>query len=172
MEIPNEAIWKFRRRAIEPEHEVALPAVFVLGDDMHVTARVISSLEPLSILQLRGGARQTRAAEVATTIEHAVERLGARTVVVCAQGAHPPDTCSGGERLLGDCQWLEDHLWLARVFRERSVSVEALYFDVVEGDIYWWCARAKRFELLADTGLAAFVSRLMLRGVDSQNTHP
>lgn len=157
-------IVSFRRRGLERrQDDVSLPAAFVLDAHMSVAAELVASFRPASTLQLRGGARQTSSAEVAATLEHAVEQQGVRTIVVCMQDTRPPESSPLREPFLADALWLADHLWLARLFRDKGVVVEAMWLDVEEGDLYLWDRDAKRFELVADSGIASFVERTRAR---------
>lgn len=150
---PTPALTQFRRRGLETTEVDVLAACFVLEPHMAVTAGVVASFQPASILQIHGGARCTNDATVAKTIEHAVQKLGVRTVIVCAEDRLPPEMTPRRERLFFDLHTLVEHPWLGRIFRENDVCVEALWFDTVEGDIHRWDPRQKRFDLLADGGL-------------------
>lgn len=153
---PTPALVAFRRRAIEHTEEATLPVVFVLDAAMHVAASVVASFRPAATLQILGGARRTNDAEVAETLGHAIRALGVRTVVVCVEDGRPPESSARREALLADCQTLDQHLWLSRIFREHGVVVEGLFFDTAEGDLYLWDRAGHRFELLADTSLESF----------------
>lgn len=160
---PTPALEVFRRRAIARTDDGTLPAVFVLDAPMHVAAAVVASFHPVATLQILGGARRTNDAEVAETVEHAVQTLGARTVVVCCEDTEAPASSACREILLSDCQSLAQHLWLGRIFREHEVTVEGLFFDKAKGDLYLWDAAGRHFELLADAGLRAFFDRVRER---------
>lgn len=163
MGIPTLALTQFRRRAIEEVDGSVLPACFVLEPHMHITAGVVASLQPASVLQIHGGARRTADATIAETIEHAVQKLGVRTIVVCAEDTYPPEMTPRREHLLASAQALTDHLWLERLFRDHDVRVEALWLDVVEGDIHRWDPEQRRFELLADSGLSDLLATMRRR---------
>lgn len=163
MSVPTAALTQFRRRGLETPEEDVLAACFVLEPHMAVTAGVVASFQPAAVLQILGGAKRTSDATVAETIEHAVEKLGVRTVVVCAEGTLPPEMTPRREQLLASAQFLTEHPWLGRLFREHEVAVEALWLDVVEGDIHVWEPERRAFELLADDGLGALLTRIQRR---------
>lgn len=165
MSIATPALSHYRRRGLETTEDHVLAACFVLEPHMAITAGVVASLHPASILQVHGGARCTNDATVAKTIEHAVEKLGVRTVIVCAEERLPPEMTPRRERLFFDLHTLVDHPWLGRMFREHDVRVEALWFDTVEGDIHRWDSDQKRFELLADDGLHGLILDIRRRGL-------
>ncbi|MFO0607002.1 MAG: hypothetical protein U0324_27770 [Polyangiales bacterium] len=146
-----------------PAPDGGLPVAFVLDSHMHAAAAVAASLRPTATLQLLGGARQTRSAEVAATLEHAVVRLGVRTVVVCGQDDGPPDASPLARALLADVRWLAEHLWLERVFREAGAVVEPMWLDARAGELHVWDRHARRLVPAGDGGLAAFVDRALSR---------
>lgn len=156
-------IQAFRRRGLERVEEPTLAAAFVLDSHMSVAAQVVASFHPAATLQVRGGARRTSVEGVAATLEHAITRLGVRTVVLCTEDVQPPELSPLREAFLAESQWLHDHLWLERIFRENSVVIESMWFDVREGDLHLWDPSARRFELLADSGIEAFVERVTAR---------
>lgn len=158
-----EGIHAFRRRGLERREEPTLPAAFVLDSHMSIAAQVVGSFHPAATLQLRGGARRTRASDVATTLEHAVTELGVRTIVLCTEDVRPPELSPLREAFLAESLWLREHLWLERLFRDHRVEIESMWFDVEEGDLHLWDPTTRRFELLADSGLEAFVARVHAR---------
>jgi hypothetical protein len=153
----------FRRRGLERVEEPTLPAAFVLDSHMSVAAQVVASFHPAATLQVRGGARRTSAEGVAATLEHAITQLGVRTVVLCIEDVRPPELSPLREAFLAESQWLRDHLWLERIFRENGVVIESMWFDVREGDLHLWDPSTRRFELLADSGIEAFVECVTAR---------
>lgn len=170
MVIPTQALATFRRRAIDAQTERPLPAIFVLEPGMCVAAAVIASWHPVSSLQLLGATERAGAGAGRGTIEHAIDRLGAQTVVVCGEGTVRPDHGADRERLLGACLALVDEPVLGPVLRARAVTVEALWFDSSEGDIYLWDVGTRRFELLADQGLERFFANIFGRSSSSSWT--
>ena len=160
---PTQALATFRRRTIDAQTERALPAVFVLEPGMCITAAVVASWHPVSSLQLLGATSRAGVGAGRGTIEHAIDRLGARTVVVCGEGTVRPDQGPDGERLLGACLALIEEPVLGPVLRARDITVEALWFDTAEGDIFLWQVGARRFELFADQGLERFFTTIVER---------
>jgi len=160
---PTQALVTFRRRTVEAQSEHALRAIFVLEPGMCITSAVVASWHPVSSLQLIGATDRTGVGTGRVTIEHAIDRLGARTVVVCGEGTVRPDHGPDGERLLGACLALMEEPVLGPVLRARDIAVEALWFDTVEGDIFLWHVGARRFELLSDQGLERFFSAVIER---------
>jgi hypothetical protein len=158
-----QGIHAFRRRGLERREEPTLPAAFVLDSHMSVAAQVVASFHPAATLQLRDGARRTRTDDVAKTLEHAVTELGARTIVLCNEDVRPPELSSLREGFLAESLWLSDHLWLQRLFRDHDVVIESMWFDVEEGDLHLFDAATRRFDLLADSGIEAFVERVRAR---------
>jgi len=153
----------FRRRGLERREEPTLPAAFVLDSHMSVAAQVVASFHPAATLQVRGGARRTSADGVAATLEHAVTQHGVRTIVLCTQDLRPPELSPLREAFLAESLWLRDHLWLERIFRTNGVVIESMWFDLEEGDLHLWDPDTRRFELLADSGIEAFVQRVKTR---------
>lgn len=164
---PTRALMAFRRRAIDEEMDRALPAIFLLEPGMCRSAAVIASWRPVSSLQLLGVTEHASAGAARATVEHAVDRLGARTLVVCAERTLRPDQARDRERLLGGCLGLSEDPSLGPLLRDRGVSVEALWFDTSAGDIHGWNAGSRRFELLADTALERFFAEVFERASSS-----
>jgi len=160
---PTQALATFRRRTIDAQMESGLPAVFILEPGMCLTAAVVASWHPVSSLQLLGVTDRAGVGAARSTIEHAVDRLGAGTVVVCGEGTVRPDHGLGGERLLGACMSLMEEPVLGPLLRARDITVEALWFDTVEGDIFLWHVAGRRFELLADRGMERFFANVVQR---------
>jgi hypothetical protein len=156
----QEALAVFRRGSHDVSAEPPLPAVFVLEPGMFIAASVTASWHPVCSLQALSVTERSGVAIARPTLEHAIERLGARTVVVCGEGRTRPDRGGDRERLLGACTALAEDSALGPLLRASGVAVEAMYFDTSEGDLYRWDAAARRFVLLADRGLDGFFSEV------------
>jgi hypothetical protein len=159
----RQGIQTFRRRGLERTCDETLPAAFVLDSDMAIAAEVVASFRPVATLQLLGAARRVVSPEVFTTLEHAAGPRGARTLVVCTEDVRPPETSARREAFLADALWLRDQLRLRRPLGQADLEIESMWFDVEEGDLYLWDPGPRRFELLADSGLEAFVARVRAR---------
>jgi hypothetical protein len=162
MPFVTEALRRFRRRALEHPTQAVLPAVFVLEPDMYLASAVVASWYPVATLQLLGatGAAATEARRA--TLGHAIAALGARTVVVCAEGSGQPNASGAADALLAGCTAVRQDPALGSAAGAPIVT-EALWFDVVEGDLYRWSPSARRFELLADDALSRFLEEVKSR---------
>ncbi len=164
------ALTAFRRASFDPRLAPGpqLPAVFVLEPGMGTTAAVVASFHPVATLQALGATTPSGVAAGRATLEHAVLHLAARTIVLCAEAARRPDRDGAGERLLAACSALTGDAELGALLRARAVTVEALWFDTTEGDLYRWDANLRRFELLVDRGLERFFADVERRATDSR----
>jgi len=167
MSFATEALRSFRSRGHGSLGESRLPAVFVMEPTMSITAAVTASWCPISSLQTLGATERGGVGAGRATIEHAIELLAARTVVFCGEGTVRPDQAADRERLLGACVAVNDDAVLGHALRSRAVAVEALWFDTVEGDIYRWNAKTRRFDLLADGGMERFFADIHRRAVST-----
>lgn len=163
MSFATQALATFRRRVQESNSQSPLPAVFVMEPTMPITVAVTASWCPISSLQMLGATERSGLGAGRGTIEHAIDRFAARTVVFCAEGTVRPEQSADRERLLGACVAVKDDPVLGPVLRSRAVAVEALWFDTAEGDIFLWNAKPGRFELLADDGLERFFAEIHQR---------
>lgn len=154
----------FRRRAIERAMENPLPALFVLDPRMHASAAVVSSWDPVSTLQVMGGARRPEQSVVRDTLLHAIELLGARSVVICGEGERPPQLGPDTDELFASWRALLEDSVLGPLVSRRAITVEVLWFDTQEGDVYRWSTQDKRFELLSDLGVMRLLAELKERG--------
>lgn len=166
------ALTTFRRASFDPRiaPPPLLPALFVLEPSMSSTAAVVSSFHPVATLQTLGVTSPSGLVAGRATIEHAVQHLGARTVVLCAEAARRPDRDGAGERLLAACSALSSDPEVGALLRGRSVTVEALWFDTAEGDVSRWQPATRRFELLADSGLERFFTEIHRRAASASAT--
>lgn len=157
--LDHSSLTRFRRLPAEgsPGHD--LPAVFVLESHMWRTAGLVASWRPRAVLQTMD-AFSLASSGVAANVDRALGALRASAVVLCAEGTTPPALGRGATRLLEVRAALaEDPILGARV-RERALPIEALFFDVSEGDVHRWEPDARRFRLLSDQGLERFLSTL------------
>jgi hypothetical protein len=143
----------FRRGA--QDTGVDVPAVFVLEPHMWRTAGVVASWRPVSILQVLG-ATSGVSSDLTRTIEHALTQAGAAQVVLCGEGPFGPTQGVGGRRLLECRAALAEDLGLGALLRANAIPIEALWFDLSEGDIHRWDPEVRRFDLLSDRGLSLF----------------
>ena len=134
---------------------------------MSITAAVTASWCPVSSVQTLGATERSGIAAGRGTIEHALDRLAARTVVFCGEGTVRPDQTSDRERLLCACAAVHDDPVLGPALRSRAVAVEALWFDTAEGDVFRWNAKTRGFDLLADDGLERFLSDIHQRAASA-----
>lgn len=170
MSFATQALATFRRRGHGSLGEATLPAVFVMEPTMSITAAITASWCPISSLQTRGATGRPGLDAGRGTIEHAIHCLAARTVVFCREGTVRPDQAADREGLLGACAALRDDPVLGPALRSQAVSVEALWFDTAEGDIYRWNSKDRRFDLLADDGMARFFADLHQRAGSARPT--
>jgi len=153
----------FRRRPLENHSQDVLPALFILESSMHLAAGVVASWAPSAMLQVFGVADHAGVAAVRATVEHAVAKQGVRTIVVCAEGSTPPEHGRGSARLLDACGHLTNDQEIGALLRPHGIAIEAMWFDTLEGDVHLWDSRARRFEILADSGLARFFGDIAAR---------
>jgi hypothetical protein len=157
--LDNPSLASFRRTTTEVSTEHELPAVFVLEPHMWRTAGVVASWRPRAVVQTMD-AFSLASSRLAANVEHALSTLRATAVVLCAEGTTTPPNARGAARLLEVRAALaEDPILGARV-RTRALPIEALWFDLSEGDVYRWEPDARAFRLLSDQGLARFSSSL------------
>jgi|GEM_PF-3471326 len=169
MSFATPALATFRREGLQSCGDLPLPAIFVMEPAMPMTSAVTASWCPVALLQMLGATQQSGIAAGWATIEHAIYTLSACTVVVCAEGTVRPDRSTDRERLPGVCMAIQDDPVLSQVLRSRGVAVEALWFDTAEGDIFRWNAKGRRFDLLADDGLARFFADIHERAGSAPN---
>ena len=167
MSFATQALATFRRGGQESLGESLLPALFVMEPTMPMTAAVTASWCPIASLQTLGATERSGIGAGRGTIEHAIQRLSARTVVFCGEGTVRPDHAADRERLLGACIAVHDDPVLGPALRSWAVAVEALWFDTAEGDLYRWNATTRRFDLLADDGLERFFEDIHQRAASA-----
>ena len=154
-----------KRRAL-PAELPELPALFVLEPGMALAARTVASWKPITTLQVLGGLEHIRDLSVRWTLEHGICHLGARTVVVCAEGFAPPSAIGEGARVLASCHRLVEDAQLGPMLRDRHVAVEALYYDRSDGNVYRWVSSARQFERLQGASQTAFFDAIHKRRLE------
>lgn len=167
MSIATHALVAFRRGLDGSFGKAPLPAVFVMEPSASAAAAVTASWCPVSSVQVLDATRPVGVPAVRSTIDHAVGRLAARTIVLCGEGSGRPDQSSDRELLFATGMALLEDPTLASTLRSRGVTLEVLWFDRSDGDIYRWDPGARRFELLADEGLHRFLLDARRRAVDA-----
>lgn len=154
----TEALTQFRRgsAAVTPE----LPALFVLEPAATATASVVNAWRPRATIQQFDATRPSGLDALRPALVHALDHLALRALVVCGEGSVRPDWSAAGEGLLALCHALGADPEVGRRLRRGAVRLEALYFDRVEGDVYHWSAKERRYALLTDGALAELFARI------------
>lgn len=159
----TQALQIFRRRPLALVEGDVLPAVFVIDSGMRAGREVIASWNPAVCVQVLGGASRAADPSVRASIEHGIDVQGAKSIVVCAEGARGPDAGETREGLVGACQALLEDPVLGPRIQSGDVALEALWFDTSEGDLFRWIRAERRLELLADSGLMQLMAELCSR---------
>lgn len=152
-----------RARQLERSLHQPLPALFILEPHMHSAAAWVSSWGPVCTLQAMGGASRPSEERVQGTLAYALEVVGARSVVVCGEGASPPLPGPVTDPLLLTCRALGNDPVLGPLLQSKAVELEVLWFDTHQGDVHRYCPASRRFEVLSDAGVTQLLNDIDAR---------
>ncbi|MBL8950582.1 MAG: hypothetical protein JNK82_07395 [Myxococcaceae bacterium] len=140
-----------------------LPAVFVLEPHMCAAAALVAEWDPVATVQLPNVTRCPDQLGVRGSLLHAIEVMGARTLVMCGEGAGPPSYGGGVEHVFTGCQALLDDECMGPLLSCGAVVLEVLWFDTRGDGLHRWNPAGGGFKLLSAASTAELVAELRSR---------
>jgi hypothetical protein len=156
----NASLKSFRRGDLEAVQERELPAVFVLEPHMWRTAAVVAAWGPAALVQMMDATSTSSPSVALAQVERAMSELGAASIVLCAEGSTSPAHGRGALRLLELRSAMAEDPVLGARLRANPFPIEALWFDLGEGDVHRWDPESRSFRLLSDQGLERLLANL------------
>lgn len=122
---------------------------------------MVATWNPICTVQSFDAVMRPDAPTVRAGVEHGVEQLGARTLVLCSESSRYPAASDGHARLCGALAACARDPVIARLCATRSVHLEALWFDATGRGIARWDGTA--FRALDVNGIRAFLTDVRTR---------
>ena len=146
--------------------------MFVLCSENYAAAAVVAACEPAIVLQTLGGARDPSDVSTRATFEYALRRKGVRRIVVCghlacqAVALEPPLRQRADARtttqadVVAQCRKLRQDARIGALLREHRVTLQAIWFDDREGDVYACDIEGRTATLMSDEDFGRLIVSL------------
>ena len=140
----HEAFRADRRRPFGSDIQDTSDVMFVLCSENYAATAILAACEPVIVLQAFGGARDLSDASTRATFEYAVRSTAVRRVIVCGHlGCHAVALDEGADArtatqadVVAQCRSLRHDSRIGPLLRDHGVTLQAIWFDDREGDVY------------------------------------
>ena len=140
--------------------------MFVLCSDNYAAIAVLAACAPAVVLQTFGGARDPSDASTRATFEYAVRSNAVRRVIVCGhlscQAVAPDEGADARTATQADvvaqCRGLRHDPRIGALLRDHGVSLQAIWFDDREGDVYACDLEGRSATLMSDEDFGRVVA--------------
>lgn len=164
----HEALRTDRRRSFRCDRHETSDVMFVLCSENYAASAVLAACEPAIVLQTFGGARDPSEAATRATFEYAVRSNAVRRVIVCGHLACQAVALDKGANartatqadVVAQCRSLRQDSRIGALLRDHGVTLQAIWFDDREGDVYACDIEGRSATLMSDEDVGRVVVRL------------